>query len=116
MSLRDIEGLPALTNMGYTSIRVLEFLYGLKWDEFAMNYVYAHRPSRVRVSTGMVESDSVLWRVTVLLGRDKETIESIEQEVEVGLLGGLLHGHALRTELMRRLKKRGEEKNAVDVP
>jgi hypothetical protein len=66
---------------------VLEFLWGQPWNNLALNYVTALRPSSIRVSTGCVTADAYTWRVTVILERDERTIKLIEQECDVGIIG-----------------------------
>jgi len=80
--------------VGFTSLSVLEFLKGREWDEVALSYVHALRPTFVRVTTGMMTCDWRAWRVTVNLD-EKNTIESIEQEVEVALPEGVANGQEL---------------------
>ncbi len=84
---------------GFQSIEVLPFLKGKKWDEIALAYVNAVRPSCIRVTTGMCTMDGRLWRVTVIVD-ENGIIKEITQEVEVGLPEGISHGkhlsHALR--------------------
>ena len=86
---------------GYLNVEMLTFLKGQPWDDVAQAYVHALRPSRVRVSTGTLQSDGHLWRVTVMTDADGRIIE-ITQEVEVALPAGIEHGHALACELIRR--------------
>ncbi len=81
-------------SIGYICIEVLLFLKGKKWDEIALAYVHALRPSSIRVTNGEIKTDSRVWRVTVCVN-DKDVIDKIEQEVEVGLPAGVSHGHAL---------------------
>lgn len=71
---------------GFMTIEVLPQLTGRMWDEDALNLVHALRPSSIRVSTGEIKCDSRTWRVTVYVD-DYDVIMSIEQEVEVGLVG-----------------------------
>lgn len=85
---------------GFTSIKVLPFLNGKKWDETALAYVHSLRPSGVRVTTGICTLDSRIWRVTVILQDDNITIKEISQEVEVGLPEGIKHAHHLQTALL----------------
>lgn len=87
---------------GYTTIEALPFLRGLPLDDLAYAYIRALRPSKVRVSTGLLTSDAVCWRVTVLTD-DDGIISSIFQEVEVDLRGGFAHGHALDCEMRLRV-------------
>lgn len=72
---------------GYTCIKVLQFLYGKKWDDVSLAFVHSLRPSYIRVIENSETSDSKTWRVTVRLNDDK-TIREIEQEVEVWLPDG----------------------------
>jgi hypothetical protein len=80
---------------GYTVIEVLPKLKGKPWDEVALGYVHALRPSQLRVVQDGIQLDAQTWRVTVWLNKDGLTISRIEQEVEVGLPEGIDHGHAL---------------------
>lgn len=79
---------------GWASIKVLNFLVGRPWDAVALAFVHALRPSYVRVIECAETLDSMTWRVTVRLNENK-TIREIEQEVEVWLPDGVVHGHAL---------------------
>lgn len=80
---------------GYTVIEVLPQLNGKPWDEVALGYVHALRPSQLRVVQDSAQLDSENWRVTVWLESDGLTIHCIEQEVEVGLPQGCPHGAGL---------------------
>jgi hypothetical protein len=73
------------SRIGFTAIDVLPFLVGRKWDEHALAFVHTLRPSSIRVTDGEEKSDTYRWRVTVHIDKD-ETIQSIVQEVEVGLV------------------------------
>jgi hypothetical protein len=86
--------LPESEDFGYTSIKVLPFLVGRLWDNVALAYVHALRPSYIRVIEGAETLDAMTWRVTVRLNDDNK-IREIEQEVEVWLPDGVEHGHAL---------------------
>ena len=77
------------------TIEVLELLRGKPWDDLALALVHGLRPSAIRVSKGATTLDSWTWRVTVIVDKDN-IIESISQEVEVGLPEGVAHGQALR--------------------
>lgn len=79
---------------GYTSLNVLSFLKGKKWDEVALAYVHSLRPSSIRVSKDEITLDARCWRVTVMVD-ENDIIKEISQEVEVGLPEGVAHGHAL---------------------
>jgi len=83
---------------GYTSIRILEFLDGKRWDDIALAYVHAVRPSCIRVTTGTITLDAHTWRVTVVVD-DNNIIEKITQEVEVGLPERTTCGESLRVAL-----------------
>ena len=86
------------TAVGFTQIPVLTFLNGLPWDRLALNYVHALRPGSIRVTTGEVTCDSQSWRVTVCVHKSGGVliIDSISQEVCVGLDGGFIDGLDLR--------------------
>lgn len=78
---------------GMTVIRVLEFLQGLPFDNLAIAYIHALRPSSIRATFGETTTDVVSWRVTVYLqeppdwnsvmNRPTPLIDHIEQEVAV---------------------------------
>ena len=89
---------------GYTSIEVLPKLKGKPWDEVALGYVHALRPSQLRVVQDGIQLDAQTWRVTVWLKKDNVTIDHIEQEVEVGLPEECPHGAGLDTALRHGLK------------
>jgi hypothetical protein len=80
---------------GYTVIEVLPKLKGKPWDEVALGYVHALRPSQLRVVQDGIQLDAETWRVTVWLKKDGLTISRIEQEVEVGLPDKCPHGAGL---------------------
>jgi hypothetical protein len=73
-----------LPRTGYLSIEVLPFLKGRPVDDIALAYIHALRPSRVRVSFGLVTCDAMPWRVTVIVD-EHDQIHSVQQEVNVGL-------------------------------
>lgn len=84
----------------YTVIDVLPFLRGRPWDEIALAYVHALRPSTIRVNnTDCWKLDARNWRVSVLLAADDRTIRRITQEVAVGLPDGISCGHDLQCAL-----------------
>ena len=83
---------------GYTSIKILEFLKGHKWDDIALAYVHSSRPSCIRVTTNIVTCDAVLWRVTIIVDNDNFILD-ISQEVEVWLPENIPHGFGLKTAL-----------------
>lgn len=78
----------------WKSINVLAFLNGKPWDDLALGYVHALRPSSIRVTEGIIKLDARVWRVTVYIDKDN-IIETIEQEVEVGLPENVANGEAL---------------------
>jgi hypothetical protein len=92
--------LPKPARQVFTFMPVLEFLCGLPWDNLAVNYVYALRPSYVRVGqyNGAFACDSQAWRVTVYLEADRRTICHIDQEVICGGYG-VKDGSNLRQKL-----------------
>lgn len=79
---------------GWGSIKVLEFLNGKPWDNIALAYVHSLRPSSIRVTKGSITLDSRIWRVTVFVD-DDNIIESVSQEVEVGLPKEVRNSEAL---------------------
>jgi hypothetical protein len=81
--------------MGFTIIHPLEFLHGQRWDSIALAYIHALRPSHVRVVNDGTQMDFQLWRVTVFLNTDSETIRHIDQEVTVGLPDGIENAYEL---------------------
>lgn len=78
---------------GVAVIHPLEFLHGAPWDDLALAWVSALRPSRVRVISDAEQCDSQVWRVTVYVSDG--TITSITQEVSVGLPISVENGHDL---------------------
>jgi hypothetical protein len=80
---------------GYGYIDVLSFLIGRPWNEIALAYVHAVRPSSIRVIKGEETTDSQVWRVSVYIDH-KNIIEKIKQEVEVALPNGICSGYELR--------------------
>ena len=48
----------------YTSIEVLQQIYGQPWDELALSLVSGLEPSAIRVSDGCVTCDAVTGRIT----------------------------------------------------
>lgn len=95
---RDSQERPVVPPSGqcFTSIPVLQFLWGKPWDALALNYVDAVRPSAIRVAApgDALTCDAVAWRVDVHLGPDRRTILRIEQAVTCGSRG-VYHGHDL---------------------
>jgi len=79
---------------GWKSINVLEFLNDKPWDDLALGYVHALRPRGIRVTKGMMTLDCILWRVTVHVNKEN-IIQSITQEVEVGLPETVQNGAAM---------------------
>lgn len=62
---------------------VAEHLIGAEWNDRSLLELHCLRPSMIRVHTGEVTTDSVLWRVTVHVD-EEGYIRSITQEVEYG--------------------------------
>jgi len=105
-------GLPIVSDQIYwshLSVPILNCLIGQPWDEVALALVVAHKPTRLRVTTGEVFTDSWSGRVTVYVDRQPKligvpaTIEWIEQEVTLPMPRDLKNGH----ELMIYLEDRG---------
>jgi len=95
------EFIPA-SRCGFTSIAVLPALIGRDWNAVTQAYLRALRPSKVRVvhPGGIETSDARCWRVTVRLTAANR-VDSITQEVEVDLPGGVEHGWDLDQQLGR---------------
>jgi hypothetical protein len=91
---------PESSRYGFLSVELLGFLTGKPWDEVALAYVSALRPSYIRVirHNGSQTMDAMNDRVTVHLGED-DKIEDITQEVQVWLPERVAHGDALRIAL-----------------
>lgn len=100
VGIRQGQAFKKWNRLGFTSIKVLEFLDGKPWDDVALGYVHALRPSHIRVTEGMVQCDAQQWRVTVFVKEGTNIIESISQEITVGLPEKVVHGGALRDALM----------------
>lgn len=86
---------------GYTVLAKLPELIGQPFDNLAMAYIHSLRPSRIRVSSGIVTADCMLWRVTVFLNPDN-TIRSIVQEVECA------YGSGQNLSMILNARKRGQ--------
>lgn len=88
---------------GFICIKVLPELNGRPWNDVALGYLHSLRPSRIRViKDGWTQCDSRLWRVTVYLEKDGETIKRIDQEIQVGLPEGCNNGAHLK-EMLKTL-------------
>ena len=74
----------APNRMGYTSVEHLHFLKGEPFDDRALDFIHALRPSLIRVIKDFENSDACCWRVTVYVDY-LGNIRKITQEVEVGL-------------------------------
>lgn len=75
-----------------TTIEVLCFLRGRKWDEVALRFVTSLRPSWIRVVHESEQTDSKPWRVTVWVDEFMR-IQRIEQQVK--FYGAGFSGHDL---------------------
>ena len=73
----------------WTSLPVLEDLWGRSWNAGAANFLRSLRPSSVRVIRHMEgqTADSAPWRVTVQLDEGNTHVLRISQEVEVAGVG-----------------------------
>ena len=89
---------PEFSGSSFLSIEIAKELIGRKLDEAALAFLSCYRPSVIRVTTGLVTSDSWLWRITVYVN-ESDYIQSVVQETAVGLPEGVLHGHAFRVGL-----------------
>lgn len=102
-----------ITATSWTTIPVLEFLWGLPYDEIARAYIHALRPSEVRViDDGYEKSNAVTWRVTVKI--EFGVITEIEQEVEVALASGIAtNGYELDVALAKRISEKVDRELAT---
>lgn len=82
------------TKSAWTTIKVLQFLYGRKCDDLILSYIHALRPSAIRITSGYVTCDAMTWRVTVFVD-SKNKVKSIEQEVEVATCEPFENGYQL---------------------
>lgn len=80
------------SHTSFTSVPVLTFLTGRKWDELALGVIQGLRPSSVRVTTGELKSNADLHRVTVYVDSN-DIILGITQEMQIGLPDGIENGH-----------------------
>jgi len=95
-AMKDYHSTHAVTyerpaSVSFTVIDVLPFLRGRKWDDKALAFVHTLRPSYIRVTTGEEKCDARTWRVTVHVD-NADVIQSIHQEVEVGIAEGWQYG------------------------
>lgn len=87
---------------GWTSIPVMQWLWGRLWDDDVLHMLTALRPSVVEVITGLETCDAVTWRVRVYVTEKMggHVIDEIRQSVSVALPDGVKHGAGM-TERMR---------------
>jgi len=71
----------------WTTVPILEQMWGKPWNNLALSMVSGFRPSRIRVTTGVVTCDAMTDRITVWLEKDGRTIRSIDQEVACWAIG-----------------------------
>lgn len=104
--LREGNGAPMPTypHGSWMVQQVCPELIGQPWDDLSVAFLSAVRPSGVRVISygDAMKSDAREGRVTVHLRKDDITIDSVEQEVAVGLPSWVEHGYDLK----RRMKSR----------
>lgn len=70
---------------GHTTIKVLTELEGKPWDEVALGFCYAVKPSCIRVTDGPINLDAMDGRLTVYLEEKdgKKVIRECDQEVTI---------------------------------
>ncbi len=100
---------------GYTTIPVLEFLWGMSLCNAVMAYVGGLRPSKVRITTGECTTDACPQRVTIFVkpknesvaklggALDQYLVERIDQEINVGYSCGA------DVDMIRRAIQEGRE-------
>ena len=98
--------------IAYHVVPQLQFLWGQPWNNLALDFVMALRPSAIRVTDGCVTADCYHWRVTVYLEKDKRTIKHIDQECQVGTIGAEC-GHDLYLKFEQQ--KTGKKITPFDV-
>lgn len=88
---------------GMSSIPILEFLIGRKYDSVVLAYVSAFRPSVIRVTLGMVKLDWHANRVTIDVVKKGRSffVTAIHMEVAMALPSAISHSDALRLALDR---------------
>lgn len=86
------------SKIGYTNIKVLEFLYGRELDDIAYAYIHGLRPASVRICRNGRNCDCQRWRVNVEVDENNKII-SIDQEIEVALPKEIDNGHLLNIAL-----------------
>jgi hypothetical protein len=86
-------------SQGWTSIPVLNFLWGRVYDKITLAYIFALRPQWIRVTNGLMTADSRENRITVIVDENSDTVKKITMEVRVGLPPNIVHGSALDTAL-----------------
>lgn len=81
------QSVPAFKSGSNVVIEVLPWLVDQPWNDLALAYITALRPSCIRFSRGEVFCDARSWRVTIPLD-SHDLIVGITQEVQVGLPDG----------------------------
>jgi hypothetical protein len=71
---------------GCNPISIAPQLIGRLWDDLALGILHAYNPTYIRVTEGDIKCDARLGRITVWV-TDQNIIESIDQEVEIGIPG-----------------------------
>lgn len=104
--LREGNGapMPAYPHGSFMVQQVCSELIGQPWDDLSVAFLSGVNPSGVRVIPydGLVKSDARSGRVTVHLRKDGITIDSVEQEVSVGLPSWVENGHDLHCRMKAR--------------
>ena len=87
LNAKHNQSVPAFKSGSNVVIEVLPWLVDQPWNDLALAYITALRPSCIRFSRGEVFCDARSWRVTIPLD-SHDLIVGITQEVQVGLPDG----------------------------
>lgn len=101
---------PEVKSHGYTTIPVLEFLWGEIYDELVLAWIHTCKPTGVRVTRGECTCDASIGRVTVFIN-EFDIIKKIVQEVQVAIPDYAEHGHGLSILTQKKIGKEKYEKH-----
>ncbi len=69
----------------FAMIPIARELWGREWNDDALSFLHAFRPSGISVTTGEVLTVARQWWITVTVN-DKGLMTKIEQEARIGML------------------------------
>lgn len=73
---------PPRASTGYSTVAILQELYGLPLSNLVLSFVHGFNPRMIRVTEGEVTTDSQPGRVTIFVDAENRVV-SIEQEISV---------------------------------